>query len=116
MRAPPGHSALGCLVSFLLLGAAVYFATNVGQVYLRYYEYQDAMSTEARFAARNPNEVITSRLAAKADSLGLPAAAKKIQIRRYRNQIYIWADYTETVELPGIVRDIDFTPQVQRAF
>ena len=48
------------------------------------------MEQEARFAAHNPNEVILRHLRAQADSLGLPESAKKIQIRRKRNQIWIW--------------------------
>lgn len=115
-RARAGRVRLGCLLIVLVVAALVYFGINIGGVYLDYYEYKDAMDTEARFAARNTDDEIREHLVAKADSLDLPEAAKKIQIRRKANQIWIWADYTQTVEFPGVARDIDFTPHAERVF
>ncbi|MBK5188394.1 MAG: hypothetical protein JJD97_09105 [Gemmatimonadaceae bacterium] len=100
----------------LLLGATLYFGFDVGNVYWRAYQFQDAMTQESRFAARNSNEVIIAHLRAQADSLGLPDGAQKIQIRRKPNQIWIWCEYIETVELPWMVKDIDFNPHVERVF
>lgn len=112
-----GRSSLGCLFVLLLLAAAGYFGVNIGRVYLRYFEFQDAMAQEARFAAHQTDEAILLRLRAAADSLGLPDAAQRVHIRRTRNStIFIWADYIETVEFPGFVRDIEFSPHVERAF
>ena len=102
-RSHSGKSSLGCLVFALLVGATLYFGVNVGNVYFRAYQFQDAMTQESRFAARNGNEIIIEHLRAQADSLGLPEGAKKIQIRRKPNQIWIWSEYIETVELPGLV-------------
>ena len=112
----PGKVRLGCLVSLLLFAACSYFAWNIGVVALRFYQYQDAMEQEARFAAHNPNDVILTRLRAKADSLDMPEGAKKLQIRRKGNQIWIWVDYIETIELPGIVKEVELTPHVERVF
>jgi hypothetical protein len=112
-----GGSRLGCLVVLLLAAAGGYFAFNIGRVYLRYYEFQDAMAQQARFAAHTTDDSIVQRLRAAADSLGLPEGARRVHVRRTRNSvIFIWADYTEVVELPGFVRDIDFSPHVERAF
>lgn len=111
-----GKSSYGCLVFLLLLGATLYFGFDVGNVYWRAYQFQDAMTQESRFAARNSNEVIIAHLRAQADSLGLPDGAQKIQIRRKPNQIWIWCEYIETVELPWMVKDIDFNPHVERVF
>ena len=115
-RSLSGKSSYGCLVFILLLGATLYFGFNIGNVYWRAYQFQDAMTQESRFAARNPNEVIIAHLRAQADSLGLPEGAKTIQIRRKPNQIWIWCDYIETVELPWMVKEIDFNPHVERVF
>jgi hypothetical protein len=116
LRARAGKVRLGCLVSFLLVAAALYFAYNIGYVVLRFYEFQDAMDQEARFAMRNGNDVIASHLRAKADSLDLPEAARKVQIRRRGNEIFIWAEYTESIELPGFVKDVELRPHVERVF
>jgi hypothetical protein len=115
-RSQPGKSSLGCLVFAVFVAAVLYFGVEIGNVFWRNYQFQDAMNTEARFAAHNANEIIIAHLRAQADSLGLPEGAKKIQIRRKPNQIWIWCDYIETVELPWMVKDISFEPHVERVF
>jgi hypothetical protein len=104
---------LGCLVSLLLAVAAVYFAVNVGEPYVRYYRYLDGMKQEARFSARFTDEEIQRRLAALADSLGLPEAAGRVRVRRASNRISLSTSYYERVEMPLIVRDILFSPQAE---
>jgi hypothetical protein len=116
MRNREGKVRLGCLLVLLIASATAYFVWNAGEVWLRYYRYQDAMKQEARFAARNSDGVIRARLIAKADSLGLPEAARRVRIRRTRQSVYIWANYTETVELPLFVREFEFSPHAERAF
>jgi hypothetical protein len=115
-RVRAGKVRLGCLVGLMLAGALIYFGVNIGEVALRYYEFQDAMEQEARFAMHNSNDVILDHLRAKADTLGLPASAQKVQVRRRGNEIFIWADYTESIELPGYVKDVDLRPHVERVF
>jgi len=109
----PGRTTLGCLVSLLLAVAAVYFAVNVGAPYVRYYRYLDGMKQEARFSARFTDEEIQRRLAALADSLGLPEAAGRVRVRRASNRISLSTSYYERVEMPLIVRDILFSPQAE---
>ena len=106
-----GRTKFGCLLSLLLLVTAVYFIVNVGEPYLRYYRFLDGMKQEARFSARFSDEEIQRRLAALADSLGLPEAAGRIRVRRASNRISISTSYYERVEMPLIVRDILFSPQ-----
>jgi hypothetical protein len=106
-----GVSKLGCLVSLLLAVTVAYFGVNVGEVYLRYYRFHDAMVQEARFARTNNDDAIRLRLAALADSLGLPEEATHVQVRRTAQSITIFADYDERVELPWYVRQIRFVPR-----
>ena len=117
MRARPGRSSLGCLFILLLLTAAGYFAVNLGEAYWRFYQFQDAMKQEARFAGRRTDEAITQRLRAKADSLGLPHdAAKRVRVRRAAGRLRITSDYVETIELPLVVREIRFEPHAEGRF
>ena len=111
VSARAGRTKFGCLLSLLLLVTAVYFTINVGEPYLRYYRFLDGMKQEARFSARFSDEEIQRRLAALADSLGLPEAAGRIRVRRASNRISISTSYYERVEMPLIVRDILFSPQ-----
>jgi hypothetical protein len=108
-----GRSSLGCLVTLLVLAAAVYFGVNVGEVYLRFYRFQDAMKQEARFARVNSDVVIRRRLRARADSLDLPEAAFDIRVTRRGRQITIESEYYEHVELPLFVREVYFHPRAE---
>lgn len=116
VKLPRGASRLGCLVSILLAVTVAYFGFNIGEVYLRFYRLRDAMAQEARFAHNRDDNAIRLRLAAVADSLGLPDDAGRIIITRDRGQIVLKASYTEHVELPLFVREFHFEPQVVRRF
>ena len=111
-----GRSRLGCLVGSLLIVTVVYFGFNIGEVYMRFYRLKDAMVQEARFAQNHDDNAIRIRLAAVADSLGLPDEAGRIMIQRETGRIIIRARYTEHVELPLFVREFHFAPQVVRTF
>jgi len=111
-----GKTRLGCLVTLLLVSAVAYFAFNIGEVYLRFFRLKDAMVQEARFAHNRDDEAIRLRLAALADSLGLPDDAGRMIIRRESTRIIISTSYSEHVELPMFVREFRFAPQVVRRF
>ena len=113
VRRRRGRSTLGCLFTLLIVVAALYFGFNLAEPYWRYYQYRDSMAQEARFADQVSNEEITHRLHAKADSLGLPAQAYRLRFNRTAKSIQIWAEYEETVELPGYTRRFLFKPRVE---
>src|SRR5207249_1483386 len=108
---PRGVSMLGCLVSVLILATILYFGVRVGRVYLRYYEYRDVMLEQARFAGHLTDAQIARRLAATADSLGLPEEAGRAAIQRGSNSIVIESDYSERIELPFTVREVRLRPR-----
>jgi hypothetical protein len=110
VRPRRGASKIGCLLSALIVVAVAYFGFNVGEVYMRYYRYRDAMHQEGRFAKQNPDAVIRRRLRSVADSLGLPEDAGRISVQRSGNHITISAQYDEVVELPLLVRTLHFAP------
>jgi hypothetical protein len=104
-----GRSTLGCLVVLLLVLAATYFAVNVGEVYLRFFAFRDFARQEARFGRLRSDEQIRARFVAKADSLGLPPEAGRVRVSRGGGALVLSSEYTEHVELPLFVRDIEFT-------
>jgi hypothetical protein len=108
-----GRSSLGCLLVLLLVAAALYFGINIGEVYWRFYEYQDAMRQEVRFAAQIPDDRMKLHLSALADSLGLPEEATDVTIDRSKTDISVSAEYSEQVELPLFVRQIRFKPHAE---
>lgn len=113
MVARSGRSSLGCLFALLILAAALYFGVNIGEVYWRYYEFQDAMQQEVRFAKQISDDRIKMHLSAYADSLGLPEEASDITITRTSDDISVSAEYSERVEFPLFVRQLRFSPRAR---
>jgi hypothetical protein len=103
-----GAARLGCLFSLLIAVAIAYFAFDVGEVYLRYYRFSDAMRQEARFAGQRTDAQIRGRLRIVGDSLGVPPEGTRIQLRRTPNRIYIWSRYAEQIDLRFAQRTIQF--------
>lgn len=116
VRVRSGKTNVGCLFSALIVSATVYFAVNVGTVALDYYKFTDRMKQEVRFASSRSDAVIKRRLAAYADSAGLPEAAGNVHVKRGNKLIAIWAEYYHVVELPGIVKEVRLNPQVSGPF
>lgn len=111
-----GGSSLGCLFSLLVLAAIGYFGVNIGEVYFRFYQFQDAMRQEVRFAAHNNDAVIVRHLRDQADSLGLPEGAQNVSVQRDGHHIQIEAEYYEHIELPLTVREVDLNPHAEGIF
>lgn len=116
VRMRRGASKLGCLVSLLLFAAIGYFGVKIGEVYYDFYKFQDRMENEANFAAHRTDTQIRSHLVALADSLGLPPSAHIVNVRRVKNQIFIWANYYIPLEVPGYIREFHFNPQAKAKF
>jgi hypothetical protein len=108
-----GASRLGCLFTLLLLATATHYAVNIGGAYLRYWRMRDAMHGAAEFASNLNDDAIRQRLTATADSLGLPADAQIIRIKRGR-EIVISTNWDEGIELPFYRLEVTFHP-VERA-
>jgi hypothetical protein len=111
-----GKGGLGCLLTLVLVGAIGYFAFHVGTAYWGYYQFQDRMKQEARFAMHRSDALIQRRLRDYADSLGLPEGAQKVNVRRRQRTIQIWAEYYQILEFPGFVREVYFHPQAVGTF
>jgi hypothetical protein len=111
-----GRSSLGCLFTLLVIAAVAYFGVNVGEAYMRFYQFQDAMRQEVRFASQNSDAVILRHLSAEADSLGLPEAAADVTIRRDGRRIEMGSEYYMHVELPLTVREVHFAPHAEGTF
>jgi hypothetical protein len=100
----------------LIVAAVGYFGTNIGEAYWKYYVYKDRMKQEVKFANHRADAVIVRRMIDFADSLGLPEGARNVSIRRGAHVVYIWADYYQHIELPGMVREIHFNPSAAGTF
>lgn len=111
-----GATTLGCLFTLLIISALVYFGAGATEIYWRYLEFKDAMTTEARFRSKQPDSQIIARLKYVADSLGLPEDAGKVIIRRRGGEITIESHYEEYIELPGFAKEWHFEPRAVGGF
>jgi hypothetical protein len=109
----PGGTRLGCLFAMAVVGAAIYYGSGVGQMYLRFYQFQDAFKQEARFASQHSDGEIKQRLQQLADSLQLPDDAQTIYVKRKDHHILIWNEYYSHVELPFFSRDFYFNAKAE---
>jgi hypothetical protein len=103
MKDRAGRGGAGCLISVVLLVLVGYMGIKLIPPYMRYQQFRDEMRTEARFATTMNDSTIRNVLVARADTLGLPPAAKRITIARrggHPSTITISAEYTERVDLP----------------
>lgn len=107
-----GSSSTGCLLTLLVFAAALYYGVHIGEVYWRFYQYQEEMRSQARLAPSIPDGVIRRRLLTTVDELGLPAEAQQIQIHRTARprQITIESEYAEEVTLPLFHHTFQFRP------
>ncbi len=100
-------------MTLVVVVAICYFGIGVAQKYWHFYQFQDDMRQEVRFASHRTNDAILVHLRASADSLGLPDDARQIAIRRSERAISIESDYDERITLPGYARDVHFHPHAE---
>lgn len=115
LRSRSGTSTTGCLISLVILVAAVYYGIHLGQPWVRYYQLLDEMRGSARLAPTLSDGVIRRRLEAKVEELGLPAEALKFQISRSGKprRIIITTEYSETVTVPLLTHTFHYTPKAE---
>src|SRR2546426_4785502 len=109
-----GASSSGCLLSLLLLVAALYYGVNIGEVYFRYYRLLDEMQTETRIASGLDDGTIRRRIQAAIEEIGLPeAAGSNLVIRRtaFPREIVIETRYSESVSLPFFNHSFSLHPR-----
>ena len=111
-----GIGTLGCLFLLLLVAAGIYFGFTTGEHYFRFYQYQDSMRQEVRFAAHNSDALILRHLRERADSLGLPEAAGEVTLQRDGRHITVESEYYVHIEIPLMVREVRFNPHAEGLF
>ena len=111
-----GITSLGCLLTLLILAAIGYFGIGVGEHYMQFYQYQDAMRQEVKFAAHNSDALILRHLRERADSLGLPESAGEVTLQRDGRHIEIESEYYVHLELPLYVKEVRFDAHAEGIF
>ena len=111
-----GRSRIGCLLTLLVVAAVGSFGFYYGRAFLDFVRFQDEMKSEAKFAIHSTDEEIKARIKALADSIGLPASAKRVTVRRGPHEIIIYSTYFINIELPLYAREFQFNPSATGKF
>ena len=108
-----GEGRLKTIIFLLILAGVIYLAYRVVPCYVNNFELEDAMKTEARFAAINrksPDEV-RENVYKKIQQLKIPADRNDIRIEQLGSGgVRITVIYTVVIDLPGYQLKLDFAP------
>ncbi len=106
-----GGTRLKFFLALLLTAAIIYTLIRIVPVYVKSYDFQDTVRTEARFAGvnnRQPVE-IRQRLFQKAQELGLPMRPEQIVVVPVsRGGVRISVSYSVPVQLIGYTLTLNF--------
>lgn len=112
-----GGSRFHLLVALLLTAAIILTAVRIIPVYVRSYEFEDFMRSEAKFAGvrkKSPQD-IKKDLLKKAQELNLPVTGERITVSPARNGVRITASYAMPVDLVVYTHTFSFDFQVDTA-
>ena len=105
------------IFGFLAIAAVVVGLFQVAPPMLANYSFQDDLKTEAMMAGANPqrtDEEVRTNVLRKAKEHDLPIDAKQVRVQRIStpglSAVYVEADYTVPVNLPGYSFDMHFNP------
>jgi hypothetical protein len=97
------------LVSLAIFLGLAYATFNVGTVWIRYQQFQDAVREIALFGADKTDDQLKARIMERAGRDNVPLDADAVHIERVADRVTITASYVETIKvLPGYERQWQF--------
>ncbi len=98
-----GGSKIRLVLTLLVVGSMIFAGVRIFPAYFANYQLQDAMRTEAQFAAsaypRRTEQTIRDSVWAKVQDLGIPAKEEDIVVNMSGGNVDITIDYTVTFDL-----------------
>jgi Domain of unknown function (DUF4845) len=107
---------LKLVIVFAVIGAAFYLAYLVAPVYWTYYQFQDAIESEARINSYSGKSEVDMRETVwkKAKQLELPLnSSEDIKVQRNGSTVSISTQYTVHIDVPFHPFDLNFAPATQ---
>ena len=98
------------LLALVVVAAVIVGAVKIVPLYMKVYEFEDAMRQQAKFAGveRKEPTVVREELYKKAQNLKLPLTRDQIEVNRSTGGIAITARFTVPVDLIVMQRDFNF--------
>lgn len=105
-----GSATIKTLLTLVAVAALIVGAVKIVPVYVKVYEFEDAMRVQAKFAGvESKNEtVVRDELYKKAQELKLPIDRDQIEISTSMGGINIKVRYTVPIDLIVMQRDFNF--------
>jgi len=98
-----GGSKLNLLLTLLILGGMIFVGIKTVPVYIAYYQFQDSMNSESRFALtgypKRSVEDIREDLLKKAQELGIPAKREDFRVNVANGSVDLSLDYSVPIDL-----------------
>ena len=109
-----GGSKLNLLLTILIVGGIGFAGFKLIPPYFSYYQFQDAIQTESKFALtgypKRSIDQIQDEVFKKAQDLGIPAKRDDIKITQENGSVTIALDYTVPIDLMLYQFDWQFHP------
>lgn len=97
------------LITLLIVAALVWAGYHTIPVYLRFFQFDEAVKEVARFAGTRTEEEVRQRILELADEYEVPLDPEDLVVQRVRGATEISAPYVERVEvLPRYYYDWEF--------
>ena len=105
-----GSATIKTLIVLVVVAALIVGVVKIVPVYVKVYEFEDAMRVQAKFAGveRKNETVVREELFLKAQSMGLPITREQIEISKRMGGITIKVRYTVPIDLIVMQRDFNF--------
>lgn len=105
-----GSTTLKTLLALLVFAALITGVVKIVPLYVKVYEFEDAMRQQAKFAGveRKEATVVREELYKKAQDLKLPVTREQIEVSRRMGGVNIKVSYTVPVDLIVFQRDFNF--------
>jgi hypothetical protein len=105
-----GKGTLGCLVSIILLGAAIIIGVRVGPPYFSYKSLEGDVSTEVSRAGAHffSDDVLVQNILDVAKKNEIILSRENIKVERFAGQLQVIIHYSVPLDLIFFQRTMDF--------
>ncbi len=102
-RKERGGAKIKLVLTLMVLGSMVFVGVRISPAYFANYQIEDAMKTEAQFAAaaypKRTEDTVRAAIWGKVQELGIPAKQEDIVVTMSAQTVDITLDYTVAIDL-----------------
>jgi hypothetical protein len=110
LRSSEGKGVIGCMLSIVLLAAAIYLGIVLVPIYYQNFNFENDVKTTASRAGANyfDNETVIKDILALAKKNEIRIKKENIKVERFAGQLHILVTYSVPVDFIILERDLTF--------